>query len=127
MQTPGGISEAASEKRKRGRPRLIPASMLGVVDFATSCRTARGKQDVYYRLRAIHVLAGDERFSWLADSRAMEDGSPNAWKPSILSELGRFQSDATLRAFALALCEIRPRPTSKAAVSMLRRARLARG
>jgi hypothetical protein len=54
----------------------------------------------------------------------MKAGAPNAWRPSILSELGRFRNDETLRSFALALCEMRPRPKTKEAVSMLRRVRL---
>jgi hypothetical protein len=53
----------------------------------------------------------------------MKAGAPNAWRPSILSELGRFRNDETLRSFALALCEMRPRPKTKEAVSMLRHAR----
>lgn len=121
---PSAISGAAPEKRKRGRPRIMPASYSTfLAEWYPDIRTERGRQDIAYRLRALDVLADDERFSWLADSEAMEAGSPNAWKPSILSELGRFGNDETLRSFALALCEIRPRPKTKEAVSMLRRAR----
>jgi hypothetical protein len=128
MGTRVRISEAASEKRKRGTPRIMPEAYRAfLAEWYPDVRTERGRQDIAYRFRAMDLLSPDPRFSWLADSEAMKAGAPNAWKPSILSELGRFRNDETLRSFALALCEIRPRPTSKAAVSMLRRARLARG
>jgi len=119
--TGNGISETASEK-KRGRPKVLDAVHEQI---AKSCnhdvRTTRGLQNIHYRLRAQNCLIDDERFKWLCDRDAMAKGAPNAWKPGILSELGRLDDDETIKAYAARICELKPK--TKDAITMLRRAR----
>lgn len=119
------IPEAVSEKRKRGRPRVIGPEAEPVVDLvAPDVTTERGRQDAYYRQIALGVLMSDRRFTWLADEAAMKAGAPKAWKPTILAELGRIPDDEAMKAVAAQVCELRPK--AKAAVAMIRRYRLGR-
>lgn len=124
MKPQDGISEAASEKRKRGRPRIMGPSAESMADFvAPDVKSSRGRQDSYYRMIALTVLTKDERLAWLADESAMKAGT-GRWKPSILSELGRIPNEEDLKAVALRICELKPK--TKDAVAMIRRARLGR-
>ena len=62
-----------------------------------------------YRKRAVTLLMDDPAFAWLANKPAMEARAPNAWKPSILTELGRIDNDEHLRVMARELCRIKPK------------------
>ena len=124
-KTEGRISEAASEKRKRGRPPVFdPAYRAAIGNLFNEVKTHRGKTDCLYRQRAFNLLSKDARFAWVADGAKARSGSPDAWKPSILVELGRIPNDEDLKAVALRICELKPK--TKDAVSMIRRARLGR-
>ena len=121
------ITEAASEKTRRGRPPAFPDFML---DFQRTSypevRSRRGLNDLCYRALALNVIlhAPDPtRFGWLCDMEAMRAKTPNAWKPSILTELGRMATAADIVECAEVLCE--RKPSTKQAVAWLRRVRAA--
>jgi hypothetical protein len=121
----GRISEAASEKRRRGRPPVFdPGYRAAIGSLFNEVKTHRGKTDCLYRQRAFNLLEKDGRFAWVADGAKARSGSPDAWKPSILVELGRIPNDEDLKVIALRICELKPK--TKEAVSMIRRFRLGR-
>jgi hypothetical protein len=71
------------------------------------------------------VLTGaedPERFRWLCDKDAMRAREPHAWKPSILTELGRMVTAADIVWCAEILCD--RKPSTKEAVAWLRRVRV---
>jgi hypothetical protein len=113
------------EKRRRGRPRLklfTPEveSMFEACGVFDGVRTARTRQNVMYRQRAMDVLGvvRDERFKWLADFSKFDTDAPNAMKHSILAELGRIEDADKMRVVALQVCEMKP--TAREAVQMIR-------
>ena len=117
-----GISEAVSEKRKRGRPPTFsPEYRAAIAHIYPDITSHRGITDVLYRLRALDLLQDDARFAWLADRDKITAGEPNAWKPSILTELGRIWDDDDLKAVALHICEMKPK--TKDATAEIRRIR----
>lgn len=124
--TDKGISEAASEKRKRGRPPIMNKDAAALVDWVAGndVKTRRHKLNVYYRQRAVKVLVNDPRFTWVADEEKMTAGAAGAWKTGILSELGRIGNVEDMKAFAQVICELKPK--TKEAILMIRRARLGR-
>jgi len=120
-------SEAASEKKKRGRPRLISDQWrpnLAMI-WGDRITTERGLQDVMYRCDAHSVLKGDARFTWLIDPEGIKTSAPGSFKQSILSELGRLRDAETIKAVALQVCELKPR--TKAAIVMIRQCRTGKG
>jgi hypothetical protein len=124
-KTEGRISEAASEKRKRGRPPVFdPAYRSEIGGLFNEVTTHRGMTDCLYRQRAFNLLSKDGRFAWVADGPRSAAGAPDALKSSILVELGRIPNDEDLKAVALRICELKPK--TKDAVSMIRRVRLGR-
>ncbi len=68
-------TEAASEKRKRGRPRLNAA--FEAIDVFGEQKTRRGRQEAAYAQLAAQALAGVEGIDWC---RA---------RPSVMAEIGR--------------------------------------
>lgn len=109
----GAISEAAS-KNTRGRPPVMSRVDQDMVRLISPrVRTERGKQDVFYRTRALDVLLDDEKFAWLC---SRETASTGSWKASILTELGRFKTPSDNRFLA-------ERPKTKDAVRYLRHIR----
>ena len=119
------IAEAASEKVKRGRPPVFgPTSRAFIGDLFPDVKTYRGQSDLLYRQRAFNLLSKDGRFAWIADGVKAEAGSPGAWRPSILVELGRIPKSETMKAVAMRVCELKPK--TKDAVAMIRRFRLGR-
>jgi hypothetical protein len=125
-----GITENVSEKPKRGRPLVIPGQTRALYEaygLFVEIGTERGRQDVYYRQRAIHVLRITDReasapFRWLADIELMKGASRNGWRRTILAALGRIDDDDQLRETALVICEAKP--STRKAVAMIRRWRL---
>ncbi|MDP7645469.1 MAG: hypothetical protein QGG60_12345, partial [Anaerolineales bacterium] len=83
--------------------------------------TRRGMTNVLYQQQALGLLRDDARFKWLVDKDKMIAGEPNAWKPSILTELGRIWDDDDLKAVALYICEVKPK--TKDATAEIRRIR----
>lgn len=111
--------ETVSKKPKRGRPRLIPADAQAALQMvAGEAKSERSRQNCFYALRAIQVLGEDPRFKWLADrARAHE----NAWRPTILAELGRIWDEETLRDAAAMICA--HKPSTRQAAAFIRRVR----
>ena len=119
------LPEAVSEKRRRGRPRLTNEALDGFLTFCgPEIQTRRGLLNVFYRELALDVLQLDPRFAWVADGAKMTAGVRGAWKPGILTELGRIRDADTMRAVALRICELKPK--TREAVAMIRRFRLNR-
>jgi hypothetical protein len=111
--------------KKRGRPKVFSDDYMRLNEAAglfLDVKSTRGRQDIAYRLCAVHVLGDDpERFGWLCDLEGMERGEKKAWKPTILSELGRIPNDEELKEVASEICRIKPK--TKDAVTMIRRYR----
>lgn len=131
------ISATVAEKQapcqpKRGRPSLLTATRQTVINMASDNASVRGRQDVHYRLRAIGALSEgdplrifDERIRWLYDDQGCRAGKPHAWRPTVLTELGRIDDVEELREAALWICG-NPRLSSRQAVVLLRQRRLDR-
>jgi hypothetical protein len=118
------IREAASQNKRRGRPKN-DALELSISTYSALCggvfadiKSKRGMQDVVYRMKAIAVLKVDNRFSWLYDNAKAAAGVAGAWKPSILSELGRVNDIEVMKDIALHICETKPK--TKQAVAAIR-------
>ena len=124
-------SQNVETKKRRGRPRLklfTPEveAMYEACGVFDGVRTARTRQNVLYRQRAMDVLGvvRDERFKWLADFSKFDTDAPNAMKHSILAELGRIEDADKMRAVALQLCDMQP--TAREAVQLIRNFRTGR-
>lgn len=120
------MESASKNRRRRGRPRVWSEDATALARFVSpNVKTGRALQNTSYRQLALRCLVQDPAFSWLCNGAKMEAGAPNAWKPGILSELGRFLDEETIRAFAARICELKP--STKEAIAMLRRARRQKG
>ena len=113
------------EKKRRGRPRLklfTPEveAMYEACGVFAEARTARTRQNMMYRQRAMEVLGvvKDERFKWLCDVAKVQADEPNAMKHSVLAELGRIKDADKMRVVALQLCEMKA--TAREAVQTIR-------
>jgi hypothetical protein len=100
------VSENAPA-RKRGRPPVFSARDLQIAEAAAEPgQTPRNIANVAYRLEALSVLLHakePERFNWLSDNERIRRGEGRAWKPTILTELGRLGDTELIEAFALRL------------------------
>lgn len=121
------ISETVADNHpntKRGRPqRFTKASMDCFRGLFPETKSQRGIMDMAYRIEAIRVLTKDDkddRFHWLVDKAACIRGE-DAWKPTILTELGRIEDEQVMKEIALRICELKPR--NKEAVAIIRRYR----
>lgn len=122
------ITEAASEKRGRGRP---PVFCRALMEFEASgpcgqgrARTQRGVVNRCYQSAGLEVLVSTGRFAdfaWIAD-----DARPGAVRAGILEELGRMRLAGFGDAFLVSLAEdiCRERPPVKEAQRVLRGYRL---
>lgn len=117
-------SAAAAENtgpRKRGRPKIMTPADEQLCNFwFPEVKSERGRQDVFYRQRAMEHLADQPGLNWLRDEEAMTAGARNAWKPSVLAELGRIDDPEAMLTAAHRVVHLKPR-TCKAAVAMIRR------
>lgn len=103
---------------------MFSAGELAIVrQFFPDVRTARGQANVAYRQRALSRLR-DGRFPWLADPDKINAGTPDAWQPTILAELGRIDDEQLFFALAQQLCE--RRPATRVAIRLVRRHRSTR-
>ena len=93
-----GLSEAASEKTRRGRPTVWSDEIMDSHRpfIPVEVKSRRGRMNVMYRIQALQRLPDDPEFAWLADRPRMEAGEPHSWKPSLLTELGRIPWDDVL-------------------------------
>jgi hypothetical protein len=91
-------------------------------DISPDTRTERGLLNVAYRQRAFSVLKDIPGCSWLCDKEKMVRGEKDAWKPTILIELGKIRDIDAMIAIALQLCDIKPK--SKQGALMVKQIRL---
>jgi hypothetical protein len=123
------ISEAASEKPKRGRPPKFDTNVLAIYrGLFPEVTTTRGLHNVAYRIQAVKRLkesTNPSDFLWLVDRAKMSAGpagSLHAWRPELLSELGRVRCDENFFSFAAEVC--REKPNTKLGVRQIRALRL---
>jgi hypothetical protein len=115
--------EKISEISKRGRvPFSVDADLLAINEVASNATTQRGKLDIFYRLKALSTLGNERRVSWICDAAKLKAGEKSAWKPGILSELGKIEDRKNMLSIALEICELKPK--TKDAIRMIRRTRL---
>jgi hypothetical protein len=118
-----GVSEKFSEKRKRGRPRLLHHALHEVFAQGQQYASERTIQNTSYHIRAFGLLQDEPWAKWLVGDVSQE-GKPGQVRKTILAELGRLGDDEALRAVARHICE--RKPTTKDAVAMIRHYRLGR-
>jgi hypothetical protein len=118
-----GISENFSEKRKRGRPRLLHPALHEVFAQGQQYASERTIQNASYHIRAFSLLQDEPWAKWLM-GYVSQEGKPGQIRKTILAELGRLREDEVLRAVARQICE--RKPTTKDAVAMIRHYRLGR-
>ena len=124
----GRISEDASEKRKRGRPRKHPEELVYEVLNAQDAKTARGA--VEYLLGAASYAAivdawkADPAGSSWAEYYIGKDGKGPAGHKSIMAALGRIEDEEDRLATARIIAD--KKLSTRAAVAAVRRARLGR-
>jgi len=127
----GDVSEESSDiqpKRKPGRPKVVSdeeSAMLNGLGNYQGIESRRGRIDFSYRLDAMRALKDDPaRFGWLYDEGVIKAGDESAWKPSILTELGRLGDPDRIRGVADRICELKPK--ARDAIAMIRRFRIGR-
>ena len=120
-----GISETVSEKKKRGRPKIVPDWETDLVKNMHDGDTVRSDQNNYYLLEAMNALDFDPEFAWLLPAHAEIKAGRATIRKTIMYELGRLQDAEVIRAVASRVCELKQK--SKDAVAMIRRFRLGRG
>lgn len=114
-------SPIGEKSDRRGRPRVLSPEVeaaFSAIGMFTECKTRRSRLNIYYRTKAMGVLK--EGFEWLFDGKKVAAGV-QAWKPTILIELGRIEDEELMRAMAEQLCELKP--STRDAVLMVRRLR----
>ena len=65
-----GISETVSEKKKRGRPKIVPEWEIKLWKNMGDVDTARSYQNKHYLLEAMNALEYDPEFAWLLPAEA---------------------------------------------------------
>ena len=85
-------------------------------------KTERGLLNLAYRQRAVGVLIKIPECSWLCDGEKMKAGEAQAWKPTILIELGKILDVEAMISIALQICQIKPK--GKQGALMVRNIRL---
>lgn len=92
--------------------------------------TRRTHVNCYLRMRALSILStvpadvGTPDLGWLFNVKDMEAGRSHAWRPLILTELGRIGAPSEMLDCAIQLCELKPK--AHGAVRIVRRWRLGR-
>lgn len=123
------IPEAASEKPKRGRPRVISEELEQKLVGITLPRDVSRRQRLnhYHAFRSLGVLGNEcksravefpDRYEWLCNNR---NGAEQVFRMTILSELGRIEDDDLVVELATQLCETRPK--TRQAVARIREIR----
>ena len=91
-------------------------------NLGLEARTERGLLNEAYKWRAHAVLYCVPGCSWLCDAEKMRMGEKDAYKPTILIELGKIKDTEAMIAIALQICDIKPK--SKQGALMVKQARL---
>lgn len=120
------ISEAASEKPKRGRPKAFADTYVATLAtvMGTERKTRRTQLKNCYSTSAVARITGSElsgELLWLCDSEKMTRGDPGAWRPELLAELGMVHDDAAF--FELAKCVCGSKPKTKRGIQIIRKLR----
>ncbi len=91
-------------------------------------RDPRRQQDLAYCMKAQLALGDDPRYTWLCDRSVIEAGKPRAWRPQLLTGLGRLLAERG-REVMLALADqmCRRQPTTRQALALIREQRLESG
>lgn len=126
------LSEKFSEKKKRGRPRLLNPEHEKSLRQGNSYCDIRTIYNKDYATRAQTVLGikpnnpPDFPFLWLGDFSKIEIGKSQqrGYRKTILAELGRIADDKNLIEAATEIC--RRKPTAREAIKMIRSWRLGR-
>lgn len=118
-------TEVTSEsKRRLGRPPRFSDETLAYLKTTNpEVRSRRGLVDMAYRQRAIRLVKDIPACQWVCDFEGMRRGDDSAWRPSILTELGRINDDDALIAVAIEVCE--RQPSREEAIRLIRRYRTA--
>jgi len=124
------LSEKFSEKKRRGRPRLLPPYEEAAYRRSMPARDIRTLQNKDYQVRAMRVLGlnkintPDCPFSWLGDISKMDVNvsEQRFFRKTILCELGRIYGDLSLIKAATEICRLKPE--TQDAVKMIRGWRL---
>jgi hypothetical protein len=123
-------ADPRSEKKKRGRPRLLHAEWEKDLRKENQYCDIRTIQNIDYEARAAKVLGFsselpvDFPFRWLSDPSKVKAGSSKrrGYRKTILAELGRISSDKNLIEAAHEICK--RKPTTRDAIEMIRSWRL---
>jgi hypothetical protein len=116
-----GISEKFSEKRKRGRPRLLHPDLREVYAQDQQYASERMIQNTSYYIRAFACLVDEPWAEWLIGYTSQE-GKPGKIRKTILAELGRLDDDTELVMMARAICA--GHPNTRDALARIRQFRL---
>jgi hypothetical protein len=116
-----GISEKFSEKRKRGRPRLLDPGLRAIYAQDQQYASERTVQNTSYHIRAFALLEDKPWADWLIGYTSKE-GKPGQVRKTILAELGRIDDDTKLIMTAQAICAAHL--NTRSAVAMIRGFRL---
>jgi hypothetical protein len=116
-----GISEKFSEKRKRGRPRLLHPALHAVFAQGQQYASERTIQNTSYHIRAFGLLQDEPWAEWLV-GHVSQEGKPGQVRKTIVAELGRLDDDTDLVLMARAICIARP--NTREALAMIRQFRL---
>jgi hypothetical protein len=117
------ISENFSEKKKRGRPRLLHPALREVFADGQTYASERTIQNTSYYIRAFGLLQHEPWAEWLV-GHASQEGKPGQVRKTILAELGRLDDDEDLLVMARAICT--DCPNTRDALARIRRFRLGR-
>lgn len=101
---------------------LTEEDKVKLSQFFPDIQTERGLLNVAYRSRAHAYLVNVPGCSWLCDKEKMIAGEKDAWKPTILMELGKIRDIEAMIEIALQICDIKPK--QKQGALMVRHARL---
>jgi hypothetical protein len=119
---PKPISETVS---KKGRPPRFDERYVAMLKgLHPEITTERGLLNLCYRQNAVSVIrdAKSPKLNWLCDFEGMKAGRDDAWRPTILIELGKIDDHDAMLAIAERVCELKP--GTREAVAMIRNYRL---
>jgi len=79
-------------------------------------KTERGLLNLAYMSRATEVIENTPGCSWLLDCERARAGEKDAWKRTILIELGKIKDIEAMIAVALLICELKPKQKTGALI-----------
>jgi hypothetical protein len=118
------ISADSAEKKKRGRPPVVPENLRKIYNYGNASQSRRTVLDRHYGIIAFQAIMTDGEvdpaFHWLVDPNHQ---APNdtVYRRSIMYELGRIEDPDDLLSVARRICELKPK--TRDAIAMIRRFR----